>query len=106
MGDPERILHVGPHGAGYTVKLMINLLWFAHLTSTAEVLSVGRAAGVDLATLRRCLLASPAARNFLERDVLSVLRAGDYDESFARALSCNDRALAVGLGRTVGGAVD
>ena len=41
MGDPDRILHVGPHGAGYTVKLMINLLWFAHLTATAEVLDRG-----------------------------------------------------------------
>jgi 3-hydroxyisobutyrate dehydrogenase len=102
MGDPERILHVGPHGAGYTVKLMINLLWFAHLTATAEVLSVGTAAGVDLATLRRCLLASPAASNFLERDVLSVLRDGDYDESFALALACKDLGLAVDLARDVG----
>ena len=102
MGDRERILHVGPHGAGYTVKLMINLLWFAHLTATAEVLSVGAAAGVDLATLRRCLLASPAASNFLERDVLSVLHDGDYDESFALALACKDLGLAVDLARDVG----
>jgi 3-hydroxyisobutyrate dehydrogenase len=102
MGDPGRILHVGPHGAGYTVKLMINLLWFAHLTATAEVLSVGTAAGVDLATLRRCLLASPAASNFLERDVLSVLRDGDYDEGFALALACKDVGLAVDLAREVG----
>ena len=102
MGDPERILHVGPHGAGYTVKLMINLLWFAHLTATAEVLSVGTAAGVDLATLRRCLLASPAASNFLEHDVLSVLRDGDYDESFALALACKDLGLAVDLARDAG----
>jgi 3-hydroxyisobutyrate dehydrogenase len=102
MGDPERIIHVGPHGAGYTVKLMINLLWFAHLTATAEVLSVGTAAGVDLATLRRCLLASPAASNFLEHDVLSVLRDGDYDEGFALALACKDVGLAVDLARDVG----
>jgi 3-hydroxyisobutyrate dehydrogenase len=102
MGDPERILHVGGHGAGYTVKLMINLLWFAHLTATAEVLSVGTAAGVDLATLRQCLLASPAASNFLERDVLSVLRSGDYDESFALALACKDLGLAVDLARDTG----
>ena len=102
MGDPERILHVGPHGAGYTVKLMINLLWFAHLTATAEVLSVGTSAGVDLATLRRCLLASPAASHFLERDVLSVLRDGDYDESFALALACKDLGLAVDLARDAG----
>jgi 3-hydroxyisobutyrate dehydrogenase len=102
MGDRERIMHVGPHGAGYTVKLMINLLWFAHLTATAEVLTVGVRAGVDLATLRRCLLASPAASNFLDRDVLSVLERGDYDDSFALALACKDLGLAVDLAREVG----
>ncbi|HMI23813.1 MAG TPA: NAD(P)-dependent oxidoreductase [Streptosporangiaceae bacterium] len=97
MGDPERILYVGGHGAGYTVKLMINLLWFAHLVAAAEVLTIGTQAGVDLATLRRCLLASPAASNFLERDVLSVLEAGDYDDSFTLALACKDLGLAVDL---------
>jgi len=102
MGDPDRILHVGGNGAGYTVKLMINLLWFAHLVATAEVLSIGTQAGVDLATLRRCLLASPAASNFLENDVLSVLDNGDYDESFALALACKDLGLAVDLAGQVG----
>jgi 3-hydroxyisobutyrate dehydrogenase len=102
MGDPERIVHVGGNGAGYTVKLMINLLWFAHLTATAEVLAVGTAAGVDLATLRRCLLASPAASNFLDRDVLPVLQGGDYDEGFALALACKDLGLAVDLARDTG----
>lgn len=102
MGDPDRILHVGGNGAGYTVKLMINLLWFAHLVATAEVLSIGTQAGVDLATLRRCLLASPAASNFLENDVLSVLNDGDYDESFALALACKDLGLAVDLAGQVG----
>jgi len=102
MGDPDRILHVGGNGAGYTVKLMINLLWFGHLTATAEVLTVGVRAGVDLATLRRCLLASPAASNFLEHDVLSVLQRGDYDDSFALALACKDLGLAVDLARQTG----
>jgi len=102
MGDPWRILHVGGHGAGYTVKLMINLLWFAHLTATAEVLTVGAAAGVELATLHRCLLASPAASSFLEHDVLSVLHHGDYDESFALALACKELGLAIDLARETG----
>jgi 3-hydroxyisobutyrate dehydrogenase len=102
MGDPQRILYVGGNGAGYTVKLMINLLWFAHLVATAEVLSIGTQAGVDLATLRRCLLASPAASNFLENDVLCVLNNGDYDESFALALACKDLGLAVDLAGQVG----
>ncbi|HKR72351.1 MAG TPA: iron-containing alcohol dehydrogenase [Streptosporangiaceae bacterium] len=102
MGDPERIKYVGPHGAGYTVKLMLNLLWFAHLCATAEVLSIGVAAGVDLSRLRDSLLASPAASHFIEADVLSVLRDGDYDEGFALALACKDLGLAVDLARATG----
>ena len=102
MGDPERILHVGPHGAGYTVKLMINLLWFAYVTITAEALTVGVRAGVDAATLHRSLLASAATSHFLERDVLSVLERGDFDDSFALALACKDLGLAVDLARQTG----
>ena len=102
MGDPERILHVGGHGAGYAVKLMINQLWFSHLIATAEVLSVGVRAGVDLEVLRRALVASPANSNFLERDVLSILDHGDYDEGFALVLACKDLGLSVDLARSVG----
>jgi 3-hydroxyisobutyrate dehydrogenase len=102
MGDPERIMRVGGHGAGYTVKLMINLLWFAHLVATTEVLTIGTRAGVDLAVLRDALLSSPAASNFLQRDVLSVLAHGDYDDSFAIQLACKDLGLAVDLAGAVG----
>src|SRR3989440_709620 len=102
MGDRERILHVGSHGAGYTVKLMLNLLWFAYVTLTAEALTIGVRGGVDVATLRRSLLASAAASHFLEHDVLSVLERGDFDESFALALACKDLGLAVDLARQTG----
>ncbi|MFF0732930.1 NAD(P)-dependent oxidoreductase [Streptomyces chartreusis] len=102
LGDPDKVLHVGPLGAGYTVKLMINLLWFTHLVATSEVLAMGTKAGVDLGVLRSSLLASPAASHFLEHDVLSVLVEGDYDDSFAMALACKDLGLAVDLGRDVG----
>ena len=102
MGDRERILHVGSHGAGYTVKLMLNLLWFAYVSLTAEALTIGVRAGVDVATLRRSLLASAAASHFLEHDVLSVLERGDFDDSFALALACKDLGLAVDLARQTG----
>ncbi|MES9538846.1 MULTISPECIES: NAD(P)-dependent oxidoreductase [unclassified Actinomadura] len=101
LGDPERVMRVGGHGAGYTVKLMINLLWFAHLVATSEVLSIGTSAGVEVGVLRDALLASPAASNFLDRDMLSVLRDGDYDDSFAIALACKDLGLANDLAREV-----
>lgn len=102
MGDPDKILHVGGHGAGYAVKLMINQLWFSHLVATAEVLSVGVRAGVDLGVLRNALIASPANSNFVEHDVTSILRDGDYDEGFAIALACKDLGLSTDLARSVG----
>ncbi|WP_343924902.1 NAD(P)-dependent oxidoreductase [Rhodoglobus aureus] len=102
MGDPERILHVGPAGAGYAVKLMINQLWFSHLVATAEVLAVGVKAGVDLEVLRASLIASPANSNFVQNDVLSILDYGDYDEGFAIALACKDLGLSIDLARSVG----
>jgi 3-hydroxyisobutyrate dehydrogenase len=102
MGDPDRILHVGAAGAGYTVKLMINQLWFSHLVATAEVLAIGVKAGVDLAVLRNSLIASPANSNFVQNDVLSILDHGDYDEGFAIALACKDLGLSIDLARSVG----
>jgi 3-hydroxyisobutyrate dehydrogenase len=102
MGDKERILHVGVAGAGYAVKLMINQLWFSHLVATAEVLAIGVKAGVDLEVLRQSLIKSPANSNFLENDVLSVLKNSDYDEGFAIALACKDLGLSVDLARSVG----
>ncbi|WP_257785494.1 NAD-binding protein [Lentzea guizhouensis] len=102
MGEEERILHVGGHGAGYTVKLMLNQLWFSHLVATAEVLAIGVKAGVDLGVLRNALVNSPAQSNFVERDVLSILDHGDYDEGFAIALACKDLGLATDLAASVG----
>jgi 3-hydroxyisobutyrate dehydrogenase len=102
MGDPERIFHVGSHGAGYTVKLLLNLTWFIQSVATAEVLTVGVRAGVSLDKLHAALVGSPANSNFLEHDVRSVLDAGDYDEAFPMQLVTKDLGLAVDLARDVG----
>jgi 3-hydroxyisobutyrate dehydrogenase len=102
MGAPERIFHMGPNGSGYTVKLLLNLLWFIHAVASAEVLSVGVLAGVELERLHAALVGSPANSTFLERDVLPVLDAGDYDEAFPMRLVSKDLALVVELAREVG----
>jgi 3-hydroxyisobutyrate dehydrogenase len=102
MGDPQRIIHVGGNGAGYAVKLMLNLLWFNSLVAIAEVLTIGVAADVDLAVLHQALIASPANSVLLERDLLPLLQEGDYEQGFAIALACKDLGLAVDLARSVG----
>ena len=102
MGDPARIFHVGRSGAGYTVKLLLNLLWFIQSVAVGEVLSVGVSAGVSLDKLHSALVGSPANSVFLERDVRMVLDDGDYDEAFPMRLVTKDLGLAVDLARDVG----
>jgi 3-hydroxyisobutyrate dehydrogenase len=102
IGDPAGIRHVGGPGAGYTVKLLLNLLWFSSLVAVTEVLTVGARAGVDLAVLHDALIASPANSVLLERDLLPLLRSGDYEPGFAVALACKDLGLAVDLARATG----
>lgn len=102
MGDPERIFHLGGNGAGYTVKLLLNLTWFIQAVATGEVLTVGMRAGVSLEKLYQALVGSPANSNFLEHDVRMVLDDGVYDEAFPMRLVTKDLALAVQLARDVG----
>jgi 3-hydroxyisobutyrate dehydrogenase len=102
MGDPARIFHMGPFGSGYTIKLLLNLMWFVHAAATAEALTVGVKAGVSLDKLHEALVDSPANSVFLERDVRMVLDDGDYDEGFFMSLVTKDLGLAVDLARDVG----
>lgn len=102
MGDPDRVFYLGGHGAGYTVKLLLNLLWFIESVAVAEVLSVGVRAGVALEKLHGALVGSPANSVFLERDVRMVLDDGDYDDAFPMRLVTKDLGLVVDLAREVG----
>lgn len=102
LGDPERIFHVGGNGAGYVVKLMLNLLWFDQLVAIAEVLAIGTRAGVDLKVLHRSLVEGPTSSRLLARDLLPLLRDGEYEEGFSMALATKDLRLAVDLARSAG----
>ncbi len=101
MGDPDKVVHVGPRGAGYALKLCLNLLWFIHAAASAEVLVLGAKAGVEVGTLRDALVAGPAGSVLLARDIDGVFD-GDYDESFTLDLVTKDLGLAVDLGRDLG----
>jgi 3-hydroxyisobutyrate dehydrogenase len=81
LGDPGRIIHVGGYGAGYTAKLLVNLLWFGQAVATAEALLLGRAAGLDLGVVREALTQSAADSGFIRND-LDALFAGDFMRSF------------------------
>jgi len=59
LGRPGRVVRVGGYGAGYTAKLLINLVWFGQAVATAEALLLVHASGLDLGC---CGKSWPAAR--------------------------------------------
>lgn len=102
MGDPAKFFNCGKSGTGYAVKLVLNMLWFDYFVASVEALVLGVKAGVDLEVLRTALVGSPANSTIMERDIIPLLRDGDYDEGFAVALACKDLKLAGDLARSVG----
>jgi 3-hydroxyisobutyrate dehydrogenase len=78
------VVHVGPHGSGYTLKLIANALWLEQAVATAEGLAIAARAGLDLDTVRRALAQSAAGRSFVADDVGALL-TGDEMPAFALA---------------------
>lgn len=101
-GLPDQIYHAGPNGAGYAIKVLLNLLWFVYAAGTAEVLAVASRLGLDLRMVQQALCASPTQSNFLQYDVNGVFERGDYDEGFTLDLVCKDIRLGVALGAAAG----
>ena len=93
----DRIIHVGPPGSGYTLKLLANALWFGQAVAVAETLTLAERAGIDPQTARAALAQSAAGSRFLERDAPALL-AGDDLTSFALARCCEQLDTVVALG--------
>jgi 3-hydroxyisobutyrate dehydrogenase len=89
LGDPGRIVHVGGHGAGYTAKLLVNLLWFGQAVATAEVLLLGQREGIGREVLVHALACSSASSTFVRRDIEAVFD-GDYLPSFGLDRICEE----------------
>ncbi|NCV75962.1 hypothetical protein EBW23_08550 [bacterium] len=101
-GVPEQIYHAGPNGAGYGIKVLLNLLWFIYAAGTSEVLAIGSKLGLNLRLLQQALCASPTQSNFLQYDINSVFEAGDYDQGFTIDLVCKDIQLGIALADKTG----
>lgn len=98
LADPQRITHVGGHGAGYTTKLLVNLLWFGQAVATAEALLLARRAGIDLEVMRQALSVSAASSAFIRHD-LGALLDGDYLATFGLDRCCEELTTVTTLAR-------
>ena len=93
----DRIVHVGPPGSGYVVKLLANALWFQHAVAVSEALTLARRAGLDADLVRQALARSAAASRFLTDDAIALLE-GDDLTTFSLARCCEQLASVLALG--------
>jgi 3-hydroxyisobutyrate dehydrogenase len=100
IAHPDRIRHLGGHGAGYLAKLLVNQLWFGQAVAVGEALLLGQRAGLAPAVLSDVLESSPAASRFIS-DYLRPLLHGDYAVGFGLDRCVEELDAVEQLARTV-----
>jgi 3-hydroxyisobutyrate dehydrogenase len=93
----DRVVHVGPAGSGYAVKLFVNGLWFAQAAASAEILTLGRRLGLDLEVLHGALNQSAVAGSFVA-EPLGALLDGDDLRTFSLRRCCEELDSVLDLG--------
>lgn len=89
MGKEDRIVHVGPSGAGQICKACNQLVIGGTMVAVAEALALAGKAGVDGAKVRQALLGGFAASRVLEVHGERML-AGNYKPGFKARLYKKD----------------
>ena len=95
------IEHMGPIGAASIVKVITNVLAFAHLWASGEALMLAKRAGVDLAKAYHGIRIS-SGNSFAHETEGQLVLNGSYNCAFTMALAMKDYNLAMTLARDTG----
>jgi len=93
MGNPERIVHIGPSGSGQVCKICNQVAIGGALAGVSEAFALARKAGVDAGRVRQALLGGFAASRVLEVHGERML-TGNYKPGFRARLYQKDLRLA------------
>ena len=97
----EKIVHVGPPGAGQTTKLVNQLMAGGVMTLIGEAMAIAKSAGLDLDRMADVVMASSGnSKMFAARHQFVV--DGRYDAGFKTSLMRKDVALAIELAGQLG----
>jgi 3-hydroxyisobutyrate dehydrogenase-like beta-hydroxyacid dehydrogenase len=97
----KKIFHLGPNGAGQTVKLAMNLILALQVEALAEALALVTNAGVEGERLVEVMQASMARAAVLDVKAPLILK-NEYPPSFPLRLMQKDIRLALELARQEG----
>jgi 3-hydroxyisobutyrate dehydrogenase-like beta-hydroxyacid dehydrogenase len=96
----HKVIHVGPLGAGHTLKLLNALMFSAINAMTAEMMAISAKAGLPPKILFETIAASQAATvSGLFKEVGAKIVARDFTPIFPIDLLCKDNRLAIRMAR-------
>jgi len=93
MGNPERIVHIGPSGSGQLCKVCNQMVIGGTLAAVSEAFALARKAGVDAARVRAALLGGFASSRVLEVHGERILQS-NYTPGFRTRLFSKDLRIA------------
>jgi 2-hydroxy-3-oxopropionate reductase len=93
MGNPERIVHIGPSGSGQICKVCNQLVIGGTLAAVGEAFGLAWRAGIDAAKVREALLGGFAASRVLEVHGERLLQS-NYKPGFRAKLYQKDMRIA------------
>jgi len=97
----KKWFHLGPNGAGQTVKLAMNLILALQVDALAEALALTTRAGIQGEKLVEVMQSSMARSGVLDVKAPNLLK-GEYVPSFPLRLMHKDLGLALDLGNQLG----
>ena len=97
----KRWFHLGPNGAGQTIKLAMNLILALQVDALAEALALVTASGLEGARLVEVMQSSMARAPVLDVKAPLLLK-GEYPPSFPLRLMHKDMGLALDLAKQAG----
>jgi 3-hydroxyisobutyrate dehydrogenase-like beta-hydroxyacid dehydrogenase len=97
----KRWFHLGPNGAGQTIKLAMNLILALQVDALAEALALVTRAGLQGESLVEVLQSSMARSGVLDVKAPNLLK-GEYKPSFPLRLMHKDLSLALDLANQIG----
>jgi 3-hydroxyisobutyrate dehydrogenase-like beta-hydroxyacid dehydrogenase len=97
----KKFFHLGPNGAGQTIKLAMNAILALQVGAVAEAIGLVTKAGLTGEQLLEVLRASMGRSGLLDLKTPLMLK-GDYKPSFPLRLMHKDLGLALDLGNQLG----
>jgi 3-hydroxyisobutyrate dehydrogenase len=97
----RRIVHIGPVGTGYAMKLAVNLTMAAYLQSLAEGLALGARYGLEMDLMLDIFGEAPTANPWLASK-LGVLKGGPVDTTLDIRTLRKDIMCALATGANAG----